>query len=236
MKKTVLLLSVLLAMTAWYPLLVIKGWVSGFSVTFRYPLLSFLVSTVAFSGISLHLLTDKEKNVNTASAVLSGLLPYASAVNLFVWMVENPGFPTYALSLLWSALALALFVAYGRQSILRGCIMGTSLLILVPLVLISMLFACFSRFPIGKNTVVQTLSSPAGTYYAELIDSDQGALGGDTVVNVYTAKAEVDMFFLEVRKDPQMVYLGEWGEFENMKLEWESEQVLLINGNPYAIN
>jgi hypothetical protein len=52
---------------------------------------------------------------------------------------------------------------------------------------------------------------------------------------VYTPSAKIDLFFLQISKDPQQVYYGDWGKFENMKLEWESETVLLINGAPHEI-
>lgn len=90
-------------------------------------------------------------------------------------------------------------------------------------------------FSFGRVTVVQTLYSPEGTHYAQLIDSDQGALGGDTIVYVYKTSAKLDLFFLKISKAPQTVYFGDWGEFKTMKLEWESEQILRINGHPHKI-
>ena len=60
MKKTILLLSVLLAMIVWYPLLVISGWFQGFVVTVRYPLATCCVLTLAFAAVSLYLLHIKE--------------------------------------------------------------------------------------------------------------------------------------------------------------------------------
>ena len=83
--------------------------------------------------------------------------------------------------------------------------------------------------------MVQTLPSPNGTYYAEVIDSDQGALGGDTLVEVYDTRKQLDLFLITVQKNPQLVYFGDWGDFKTMTLQWESEQVLLINGKPNII-
>ena len=97
------------------------------------------------------------------------------------------------------------------------------------------ILSLFSLFPIGRNSVVQSLPSPGGTYCAQVIDSDQGALGGDTIVEVYEPQKRVNLLLIELRKDPQLVYLGNWGEFENMNLRWESEQVLLINGRSYEV-
>ena len=89
-------------------------------------------------------------------------------------------------------------------------------------------------FPIGQNTVVQTVESPSGKYYAEVIDSDQGALGGDTVVNVYEEKG-INLFLFKIEKEPQRVYLGEWGAFENMEIYWKDDGCIVINSVEHKI-
>ena len=235
MKRTVLLLGALLLLIVWYPLLVICGWVNGFSVTFPYPVATLVVLTAVFSGGSIYLVERKEKTVNLVTGILSGLLPFAAAANMLVWVIESPGFFTFVLTLIWSALGFVLMLVYGKQGAWNICMGGGALLLLIPVIGLLGLLTLFSLFPIGQTTVVQTLPSPEGTHYAELIDDDQGALGGATVVNVYTPSAKIDLFFLQISKDPQQVYYGDWGKFENMKLEWESETVLLINGAPHEI-
>lgn len=81
----------------------------------------------------------------------------------------------------------------------------------------------------GQTTVVQTVESPDGAYYAEVIDIDQGALGGDTVVDVY------EKVFLNISKKSQRVYHGDWGEFRNMEIYWKDEHCLVINSTEYLI-
>lgn len=53
---------------------------------------------------------------------------------------------------------------------------------------------------IGQNTVVQTVESPSGKYYAQVIDSDQGALGGDTLVDVYE-KSKINAILFKIEKE-----------------------------------
>ena len=48
-------------------------------------------------------------------------------------------------------------------------------------------------------------------------------------------KTLLNKWFL-FQKEPQVVYHGDWGKFETMRLEWESEQVLKINGRPYEVD
>lgn len=88
---------------------------------------------------------------------------------------------------------------------------------------------------IGKNTVIQSVPSPSGKYYAELIDSDQGALGGDTLVDVHHSK-QINALLFQIEKEPQRVYRGEWGEFEDMEIYWKDDHCLVINSVEYIVD
>ncbi|MBQ6898096.1 MAG: hypothetical protein IJN70_03875 [Clostridia bacterium] len=87
---------------------------------------------------------------------------------------------------------------------------------------------------IGKNTVVRTVDSPDGSFYAQVIDSDQGALGGATVVKVYE-KREIDAFIFKLEDKPQRVYVGKWTEADNIKIHWKDENFLVVNSVEYEI-
>ena len=232
MKKTILLLSVLLVMLICYPVLVISGWAKGFSVTVKYPVLTFVILTLLFAALSLYLLLTKEKTVNMATSVLSGLLVPMSTVWLLTSVWENRSFLILLLAVVWIGFSYALMFVYGKESFLKGVVTGLTSLALAILLLV---LGFISLFSFGRITVIQTLYSPQGTYYAELIDDDQGALGGNTLVEVYDTRKKVDLGFLTVQKKPQQVFIGRWGLFETMKLEWESEQILRINGKRYEV-
>lgn len=74
-------------------------------------------------------------------------------------------------------------------------------------------------------------------YYAQVIASNQGALGGDTLVDVYqNSGVNINLLFLKIYKKPQRVYIGEWGEFENMEIHWQSESCLVIDDEEYFIH
>ncbi len=87
---------------------------------------------------------------------------------------------------------------------------------------------------IGQNTVVKTVSSPSGKYYAQVIDSDQGALGGDTHVDVYQ-ECGINALLFRIEKNPRRVYFGDWGEYENMKIYWKDDNCLVINSVEYEM-
>ena len=98
-------------------------------------------------------------------------------------------------------------------------------------------FICFigSIFgAIGSDTTVQSLVSPDGRNIAELIDADEGALGGSTLV---TVRPNFEGGFLVFRWAgiSSTVYSGEWGEFNDIDIEWQDDETLLINGKKYRI-
>lgn len=109
----------------------------------------------------------------------------------------------------------------------------TSSLMFVAFALISFVAVFLGNFAV--NTVVETVESPSGEYYAEVVDSDQGALGGNTVV--YVKKTDsLNLLIMRIEKNPERVYLGEWGEYVSMKIEWSDNSTLLINSTEYKVN
>jgi hypothetical protein len=72
-----------------------------------------------------------------------------------------------------------------------------------------------------------TLPSPGGTHEARVIDVDEGALGGSTIV-------EVERNGWLAR--PKRIYVGEWGEYETMEISWKNDDYLVINGKEYGVD
>ena len=79
-----------------------------------------------------------------------------------------------------------------------------------------------------------SVESPNETYYAEVIDSNQGALGGNTFVDVYENKG-LNAIIFTISKKPQRIYQGDWGEFEYMAISWKNDHCLVINSVSYEI-
>lgn len=108
----------------------------------------------------------------------------------------------------------------------------TSVVLSVPVLVTSLAVAVFGNFNV--NTVVDKIYSPNKTYYAEIVDSDQGALGGDTIVYVHK-NSKLDLFVLTISKTPKRIYIGEWKEYETMSAEWNNENCLMIDSTEYNI-
>lgn len=79
---------------------------------------------------------------------------------------------------------------------------------------------------LSEETVLQTLPSPDGAYVAEVICSDQGAMGGNTLVVVTPAGK---------KGKQQRVYTGSWEEQYSLNIYWKTDTCLMINGSEYDV-
>lgn len=123
------------------------------------------------------------------------------------------------------AMAL-LFCCGGRTWLRRVCaLLFTVLAVSVSLVLL--IFAMFSRFSV--STVVRAVDSPDGRFTAVVRDVDQGALGGDTVVDVIDHRAGLDLGLFAFSKAPTRVHADKWLAYERMRLVWLDESTLEID-------
>lgn len=95
------------------------------------------------------------------------------------------------------------------------------------------LFMCLFFGNIGVTSVMYSKESPDGKYVAEVIDDDQGALGGSTIVRV---KSNESFSFLigRIYKPPVSLYYKGWGLWDEIEFEWVDEDTLLIDGTEYS--
>ncbi|MBR0509462.1 MAG: hypothetical protein IJJ85_05045 [Clostridia bacterium] len=89
--------------------------------------------------------------------------------------------------------------------------------------------SCLLLYDFGKCTVVKAVPSTQGTYVAEVVDVNDGALGGATDVYVYESRS-FDTPLFRIYKKPKHVYNDEWGEYKNMNIYWENDTLLRVNG------
>lgn len=164
--------------------------------------------------------------------LFSLLLLLFSAVNGCIFIFES-----YA----WTVLLFCVACVICYTVVLWKCMKSAwvreiSLLLCFLVVVILPIYCVFIFTAIGarEDTVVQTSVSPQGTYVAEVIESDQGALGGDTVVAVRRNKK---LFFAvcEVRPSAQEIYRGGFGEAATLCIQWHSDSVLQIQGETYSV-
>lgn len=101
-------------------------------------------------------------------------------------------------------------------------------LFLLPGVLLGSLLA-------GERTTVYRVNSPNDVYVAEVISVDQGALGGNTLVEVRRLNRTADFFFIRVEDAPQRIYQGDYGEYEDMVVTWQDAQTVRIGKEAFSV-
>ena len=115
-----------------------------------------------------------------------------------------------------------LFFLKGIKQILK--VIG--ILIYLTFIVIGLFGLSFGEF--GTNTIVDQQYSPNEMYRIVTVDSDQGALGGDTYVELQK------IYFGIIKKNIETLYHGHWGE--KPKLIWVDNNMVRIDGRDMNIH
>ena len=108
-------------------------------------------------------------------------------------------------------------------------------IVLSTVLLLPLLAVTFLEILIGQHlgwTVVETVYSPEQTYYAQVIDDDQGGLGGASHVYVYE-NSGIDLGVFRTEKLLKKIYYGRWMAYTDMEISWRSDNCLVIDGKEY---
>lgn len=205
-----------------------------FGYTFELASITAFAAVTALLSVCLTVLSVKEKEAIDGGVVkvLFALITPLSLVNTVFYLFADSRIWDIACLCVCTVCSVILSVKHGKPLALKITSLVLSALMVLPIAILVFFGLTFGR--IGQNTVINSVASPNKAYYAEVIASDQGALGGDTVVNVYENK-EINALLFKIAKQPQTVYLGEWGAFETMEIYWEDEHRLVIDSQEYAI-
>lgn len=202
----------------------------AFNLT-SYPLFAVLTALIAIITVVLSIIA-KEFIQNTSVPVLLVLISPLSLINSVFYLIECGTVLVAASMFICFCCCCYLTIRHGKPVALKITGLVLSALMIIPICTFGFMALVFGDF--GENTVVQKIESPNGVYFAEVIDSDQGALGGDTLVDVYENK-EINALVFKISKKRQRIYRGEWGEFENMTVYWKNENCLVIDSVEYII-
>ena len=212
------------ALLALLPAIVLLAGLLGCRVTQFHEPVGLCLSTAA-----LLILTIFAGEPAKADRVCAALLPFLAIINFLFRLFPNRWLPFLLFMAVDSVCAWIMFARFAGPKTLKTVfgILPASLyvvlLYLSPAILIG---------SIGENTVLQSIPSPDGKQVAQVIDSDQGALGGGSIIEVIYRSA--DLFLLRI-EDTQQVYFGKWGESFDMEVSWRDDDTLLINGRPYDV-
>ena len=231
MKKAATVLSALLfALILLFPAGVLTAVYFGYVFA---PISSFIFAIVtailSVCSVSFSLQTEDAIQSRTLRVLLAMITPL-SLFNVHLYIVScinNCNISGVIISAFVSAgCCCFLTVKYGKPLVLKIIALVLSVFMALPISFAGCVVSIFVH-----NTVLQTAESPDGKYYAEVIVSDHGALGGDTFVDVYE-ESGIDCI---IRRWTQRAYSGNWSDHINMELYWKNEQCLMINSVEYEI-
>ncbi len=190
-----------------------------------------VIAILSFCTVILFIVS-KDEPENKVIGVLSAVIVPLSLINAVFYIFEHPKIPVIASVFLSVGCCCFITVKFGKPWALKIVALALSALMILPIGFFSFIALIFGN--IGQNTIVQTVESPNGKFYAQVVDSDQGALGGDTIVDVYE-RGGINAIIFEIKKKPQRVYLGDWGEASDMQIYWKDDACLVINSVEYEI-
>ena len=194
-----------------------------------------IVTTAIIFGITVIAVKSK-KTKTQVNTVFSALLPLIAIIYIITkWMASDINtivYVAHAYIILFCCILLFFLCSYMIAIKIGLGIIYTAMHMLIFFVLFIML--AFSNF--GENTVMKSEISPGSIYIAEIIASDEGAMGGSTLVDVTRLNRDINLFIIgELKKAPKRIYSGRWGEFD-MALRWENDEILYINEIRYDID
>lgn len=235
MKKLLSTLScVLLALVAFSPVCSLACTIFGYKFTLVYPG-AFAIAIFALTAITVLVsILSKEILENKFICVMvSALTPMA---------LINTGFYVRSCGTLWIIASVLICVGCGYLTIRHGkpLTVRTGAMVLAAGLLLPVVFICFVLSVAGRTqnyALLDTVDSPTGAYYAEIIDNNQGEKGGTKMVHIYPAKdIETPIFY--IRKKPIIIFQEYYKNNEADKLEvvmqWKDDTHLTINGKDYS--
>ncbi len=219
----------LFCISLFLPVLLILSFFKNYDLIINY--LAYF--TIVILVIILNLIfVLKNYKIDKLNKIFSEILPITSLFNLVCYSMISAKFSI----LLFASVIFSIYF-------LINCRINKYLKI-IPLVIVSILFLpCSSIILItltfgnfGSNTVVDEINSPDGQHILQIVDSDQGALGGDTIVKVYKNKnCDINLFVIFLKKTPKIIYIGDWQEYKSMTVKWKNNHEVLINNKKYNI-
>lgn len=233
MKKAIpILMCLLFLLTILYP----AGLIIAFSLGYSFELISIIAFSViiALLSVSIAVIASIYKIFvdNIVTRIFLAVIIPLSLINAVFYISDSPRILTVASAFISVSCCWYLTARFAKPLALKIIALVLSGLMVFPIAFFCFIAVTFGS--LGQNTVVETVESPSKEYYAQIVDSDQGALGGDTLVMVYE-QSEINAIIFTIKKFPKTVYSGDWGEFENMEIYWKDDKCLVINSVKHKI-
>ena len=225
---------VLLALILFTPVCSLLCTIFGYKFSLVYPgvfataIFALTAVTVLISVLYQEILENK-----VICVVISALTPCA---------LINTGFYVRSCGTLWIVASVLICVGCGYLTIRHGkpLSMRAGALVLTAGMLLPMAMVCFVLSVAGRTQnyiVLDTIDSPTGVYYAQIIDNDQGEKGGSKMVHIYPDKGVETPIFVIKKKHIviyQEMYEPEDADKISIEIQWKDDTHLVINGKDYS--
>lgn len=122
-----------------------------------------------------------------------------------------------------------LSAAFEAPSALKVVSFILSLLMIYPMAVFGI--AALFAGNLIETKIVEAVDSPDGKYRAELISSDQGALGGDTYIDVY--RNGIDAYIFKITGKPERVYCSGWMAYLNLDIYWKDNNHFIVGSKEH---
>lgn len=235
MKKVLSVLScVLLALIAFSPVCSLICTVLGYKFTLVNPsIFAIAIFVLTAAAVLISILSRVIVENKVICVVISALTPCA---------LINTGFYVRACGTLWIIASVLICVGCGYLTIRHGNppTVRTGAMVLAAGLLLPMVFFCFVLNVAGKTQnyiVLDTVDSPTGAYYAQIIDNDQGEKGGSKMVQIYPNKGiETPVFIIKKKHIViyEEFYKSDEADETTVEVQWKDDSQLVINGNDYS--
>lgn len=230
MKKSIVIIgAVSIGLLAVFPLLVLVFACCGYDFSLRnYDVVALVTCVMSVAHVVLFATIGRRKS-NGAFGIMCGVSLLLYPLNFIFWMFKSG---ESAVVFICAVVCFASLVAVTMMCkkffvfrLVSVILAGVMLMHYVPIMILG---------SIGSEEIVEKIESPSKKYYAELVNADQGALGGDTIVNVYETVG-FENFMFTVKAFPKEVYRGDWYEWENLDMYWKNDTCLCINSQEIEV-
>lgn len=227
MRRNNLFVLFLLILTLLFPSICFLAKLLHYSFTVNNGIVYAIVSSVLYCGIGILLICRKERRIGKISSVFLSVSLLLNQINTLMFIFRADNQAAMLLMALWFVMTAILVAVYVKNTALTATFYTLSGILVLPI----FLFIMLSDF--RARTVIAREASPDMRYCAEVIDDDQGALGGATILVVYRLDGSFSIGSFEFRKSQTELRSGPWGEFES--LSWQDSEHLSMNGTIYEI-
>ena len=129
--------------------------------------------------------------------------------------------------------SLAIYVRFSSDSVGKAISAVFSVLASIAVIVLYVYNLVYGSF-FSDVTVKKTVPSPDGNYVAEVV-TDASVLGDKTRVNVRRSEQLFGVVIGGFSEKAQLVYTGADYEVDTVKIIWENESTVLVNGNEFII-